>query len=226
MGVLAGLGPSAACLPVSIHRRRQRAALAVYQTLPWQSRLRPSDAGERLHSTGTTCCGTCLPANDCLNGPPVRKLLQRWARAELGEAARDPLAQLPSVYVVSEQIPQRQFPRLYKSAHCFVLPTRWVGGGGGGGSGWMFRPAVVPMQSPGALPCLADEPRRPVPGTGLQGRGLGAARGGGDVDGAARDCGEWGPSADEQTSAEQVDRWRPSSAVVWRMRAHDLPRSG
>ena len=163
------------------------------------------------HACLPMTASTAHPCENCCSAGPEPS----WARRR---GTRSPSC--------PRSIPQRQFPRLYKSAHCFVLPTRWVGGGGGGGSGWMFRPAVVPMQSPGALPCLADEPRRPVPGTGLQGRGLGAARGGGDVDGAARDCGEWGPSADEQTSAEQVDRWRPSSAVVWRMRAHDLPRSG
>ena len=34
------------------------------------------------------------------------------------------MQRLPSVYVLSDHIAQSHFPRLYKAADCFVLPTR------------------------------------------------------------------------------------------------------
>lgn len=48
--------------------------------------------------------------------------LQEWAQRELGPSLD--LQRLPSLYVISEHIPQRQLPRLYRAADCFVLPTR------------------------------------------------------------------------------------------------------
>ncbi|EFN55801.1 hypothetical protein CHLNCDRAFT_22681 [Chlorella variabilis] len=51
-----------------------------------------------------------------------------WARRELGDAAADP-TRMPSTYVVHEHIAQHTWPRLYKTADCFVLPTRGEGWG-------------------------------------------------------------------------------------------------
>ncbi|KAI7837514.1 hypothetical protein COHA_008650 [Chlorella ohadii] len=51
-------------------------------------------------------------------------VLQAWARKELGETMIGDASRMPSVYVLSDHIPQSHFPRLYKSADCFVLPTR------------------------------------------------------------------------------------------------------
>ena len=35
---------------------------------------------------------------------------------------------LPTVYVMHEYLPQREMPRLYKLADCFVIASRWVAG--------------------------------------------------------------------------------------------------
>lgn len=51
-------------------------------------------------------------------------VVQAWAKKELGEALAGDTTRLPSVYVLSDHIPQSHFPRLFKSANGFVLPTR------------------------------------------------------------------------------------------------------
>ncbi len=67
------------------------------------------------------CLLSSLHAKQLASYPPV---LQAWARKELGETLARNSSRLPSVYVLSDHIPQSHFPRLYKSADCFVLPTR------------------------------------------------------------------------------------------------------
>lgn len=153
-----GLGRAAACLPVRLHRRRQRAAAAAHQALPQPARLPAADAGgagaggrlvllllctaRNLRCPFAYCASGCQqpsgmvhrapPTAACpctlqpallisLKYPPV---LQAWAKKELGEALAGDTSRLPSVYVLSEHIPQSHFPRLFKSADCFVLPTR------------------------------------------------------------------------------------------------------
>ncbi|KAI3437848.1 hypothetical protein D9Q98_000294 [Chlorella vulgaris] len=54
--------------------------------------------------------------------------MEAWARRELGDLASD-LQKLPSVYVASRHLPQTTYPSLFKSADCFVLPTRGEGWG-------------------------------------------------------------------------------------------------
>ena len=49
--------------------------------------------------------------------------MEEWARQDLLQAGRRP-KHLPSVYVLGQHVPQRSYPRLFKSADCFVLPTR------------------------------------------------------------------------------------------------------
>lgn len=87
---------------------------------------------------------------------PARRL-QAWAQRELGHTPQD-AGRLPSVYVLGEHIAAKHFPRLYKSADAFVLPTRCAAA--------CRRPAAhVSCTSP-LMPALLPA---------LQGRGLGPA---------------------------------------------------
>ncbi|KAL4451794.1 hypothetical protein ABPG75_007456 [Micractinium tetrahymenae] len=60
--------------------------------------------------------------------PDFPQQMQDWVRREL-PAAAERWEQLPSVYVTGEHIQQVFFPRLYRSADAFVLPTRGEGWG-------------------------------------------------------------------------------------------------
>jgi hypothetical protein len=87
---------------------------------------------------GWPAVACCLPAQRCqqlhelvwlrgtlsqLHNKLTVLCAQEWARQDLLQAGRRP-KHLPSVYVLGQHVPQRSYPRLFKSADCFVLPTR------------------------------------------------------------------------------------------------------
>lgn len=49
--------------------------------------------------------------------------MRAWAARELGGGAAA-AAELPTVHVLDTRVDQADLPRLYRTADCFVLPTR------------------------------------------------------------------------------------------------------
>lgn len=49
--------------------------------------------------------------------------MRAWAARELGPLGAA-AAELPAVHVLDRRVAQAELPRLYRTAHCFVLPTR------------------------------------------------------------------------------------------------------
>lgn len=128
----AGLGRPAASLPDDFHGERKCAADVDDNALSQQRRFCRADGGKQGNRWLPPCAALLLAElAGCCAAPSASSLksslccgcVQEWARQDLLQAGRRP-KHLPSVYVLGQHVPQRSYPRLFKSADCFVLPTR------------------------------------------------------------------------------------------------------